>query len=131
LGLIGIDALADTSAFIALEHARPLRAPMPEQLAVSCVTIGELIAGLLVAPTPSEQDRRLRTLLQANRLRPLRVDGQVAQAWAELRGVLRGSKRALDTNDSWIAATAIAHRLPLATQDDDYAHIPGLELILL
>jgi predicted nucleic acid-binding protein len=104
---------------------------MPQQLAVSCVTIGELIAGLLAAPTPSEQDRRLRTLLQANRLRPIRVDGQVAQAWAELRGVLRESKRALDTNDSWIAATAIAYRLPLATQHDDYAHVQGPELILL
>lgn len=129
--MIGIDALADTSAFIALEHRRPLQTPLPERLAVSCVTVGELIAGLLVAPTPSEQDRRLHTLLHANRLRPLRVDGQVAQAWAELRGALRDSKRALDTNDSWIAATAIAHGLPLATQDDDYADIPGLELIWL
>jgi predicted nucleic acid-binding protein len=129
--LIGIDALADTSAFVALERGRSLRTPMPKQLAVSSVTIGELIAGLLAAPTPAEQDRRLRTLLQANRLRPLRVDGQVAQAWAELRGVLRESKRTLDINDSWIAATAVAYRLPLATQDDDYADIPGLELIRL
>ena len=129
--MIGIDAVADTSAFVALERARPLRTPMPTQLAVSCVTIGELIAGLLVAPTPSEQDRRLRTLLRASRLRPLRVDGQVAQAWAELRVALRESKRALEANDSWIAATAIAYGLPLATQDDDYADIPGLELIRL
>jgi hypothetical protein len=37
----------------------------------------------------------------------------------------------LDINDSWIAATAVAYRLPLATQDDDYADIPGLELIRL
>jgi predicted nucleic acid-binding protein len=95
------------------------------------VTIGELIAGLLTAATPSEQDRRLRTLLQANRLRPLRVDGPVAQTWAELRGILRESKRTLGVNDSWIAATAVAYRLPLATQDDDYTDIPGLELIRL
>ena len=129
--MIAADALADTSAFVAQERGRPLRTPIPKQLAVSSVTIGELIAGLIAAPTPSEQDRRLRTLLQADRLRPLRVDGQVAHAWAELRVVLRESKRALDTNDSWIAATAIAHGLPLATQDDDYADIPGLDLIRL
>jgi predicted nucleic acid-binding protein len=129
MGLTAIDALADTSAFIALERRRPLRTPIPERLAVSCVTIGELIAGLLAAPTPSEQDRRLRTLLQANRLLPLRVDSQVAHAWAELRAALRASKRTLDTNDSWIAATAIAHGLPIVTQDDDYVDVPGLDVI--
>jgi predicted nucleic acid-binding protein len=129
MGLTGVDALADTSAFVALEQGRLLRTPMPQQLAVSYVTIGELIAGLLAARTPSEQKQRLRTLLQANQLRPLRVDGRVALAWAELRGILRESKRTLDTNDSLIAATAFAHRLPLVTQDDDYGDIPGLAVI--
>lgn len=124
-----LDALADTSAFIALEQGRPLRRPLPNQLAVSFVTIAELISGLLHATTPAEQDRRLRTLLQANRLPPLRVDGQVAHAWADLRASLRESKRRLGTNDAWIAATAIAHGLPLATQDEDYDDIPGLEVI--
>ena len=32
-------------------------------------------------------------------------------------------------NDSWIAATAIANRLPLVTQDGDYDGIPGLLVI--
>lgn len=73
----------------------------------------------------------MRTLLQANRLRPLRVDGQVAQVWAELRSMLREPERALAANDSWIAATAIAYQLPLATQDEDYADIPGPQLIRL
>ena len=124
-----VDGLADTSAFIAIEHGRPLRRPIPAQLAVSFVTIGELISGLLHAVTPTEQERRLRTLLQANRRPPLRVDSQVAHAWADLRAALREAKRSLDTNDAWIAATAIAHRLPLVTQDDDYTDVPGLEVI--
>jgi len=34
-------------------------------------------------------------------------------------------------NDSWIAATAIAHRLPLVTQDRDYAGVPGLDVVTL
>jgi predicted nucleic acid-binding protein len=57
------------------------------------------------------------------------VDSQVAHAWAELRAALRASKRTLDTNDSWIAATAIAHGLPIVTQDDDYVDVPGLDVI--
>jgi predicted nucleic acid-binding protein len=32
---------------------------------------------------------------------------------------------------SWIAATAIAHGLPLVTQDDDFDAVPGLELVKL
>jgi hypothetical protein len=32
-------------------------------------------------------------------------------------------------NDSWIAATAIANDLAVASQDDDYDDIPGLRVI--
>ena len=35
----------------------------------------------------------------------------------------------MPVNDSWIAATAIAHGLPVVTQDDDYADVPGLDVI--
>jgi predicted nucleic acid-binding protein len=32
-------------------------------------------------------------------------------------------------NDSWIAATAIANRIPVVAQDGDYDDVPGLEVI--
>jgi predicted nucleic acid-binding protein len=32
-------------------------------------------------------------------------------------------------NDSWIAATAIANNLAVASQDNDYDEIPGLRVI--
>jgi hypothetical protein len=32
-------------------------------------------------------------------------------------------------NDSWIAATAIANRIPVVSQDDDYDDVPGLEVV--
>ncbi len=34
-------------------------------------------------------------------------------------------------NDSWIAATTIAHGLPVATQDGDYDEVSGLEVVKL
>jgi predicted nucleic acid-binding protein len=34
-------------------------------------------------------------------------------------------------NDSWIAATALAHSIPVVTQDADYDDVPGLEIIRL
>jgi predicted nucleic acid-binding protein len=53
----------------------------------------------------------------------------VAHAWATLRVALRDQGKRMPLNDSWIAATAIANRLPVVAQDDDYADIPGLEVI--
>jgi predicted nucleic acid-binding protein len=35
----------------------------------------------------------------------------------------------MPVNNSWIAATAMAHRLPVVTQDDDYDGVPGLDVI--
>jgi predicted nucleic acid-binding protein len=59
------------------------------------------------------------------------VDGPVAVAWAALRGRLRERDRKMPVNDSWIAATAIAPGMPVVTQDDDYAEVPGLQVIRL
>jgi predicted nucleic acid-binding protein len=32
-------------------------------------------------------------------------------------------------NDSWIAATALAHDIPVVTQDGDFAGVPGLTVL--
>jgi predicted nucleic acid-binding protein len=124
------EALADTSVFIARESGRPLRADvMPDALAVSVITIGELRAGVLGAPDLTSRNLRLSTLTQALALLPLPIDGAVAEAWAALRLTLRDAGRRMPVNDSWIAATAISLGLPIVTQDDDYANLPGLEVI--
>lgn len=40
-----------------------------------------------------------------------------------------GQGRKAPINDTWIAATALAHDLPVLTQDDDYSAMPGLTII--
>jgi predicted nucleic acid-binding protein len=123
-------ALADTSLLIAFETGRPLSdLPLPDQLAVSIITIGELRAGVLAASDLAVRDRRLITLSTASTLDPLPIDGEVAEAWARLRIALRDAGHRMPVNDSWIAATAIAHGIPVVTQDDDYDDVPGLEVI--
>ena len=44
-----VDALADTSAFIAVEQGRSPATDLPDAVAVSYVTISELTVGLLRA----------------------------------------------------------------------------------
>ena len=123
-------ALADTSLLIALESGRPLwDLPLPDQLAVSIITIAELRAGVLAATDLAVRDRRLITMTTASALDPLPIDADVAEAWARLRVALRDAGRRMPVNDSWIAATAIAHGIPVVTQDDDYDETPGLDVI--
>lgn len=121
--------LLDTSVLIAEESGRPLRiTELPDVAFVSAITIGELRLGVLAA-SPELINRRLRTLSDALTLGPLPVDEPVADAWAELQAQLRVLRRRMPANDAWIAATALAHDLPIATQDADYDGVPGLSVI--
>ena len=122
-------ALADTSLFIGREKQRMSPSDLPDTLAVSIITVGELKMGVLAADEPDIRAVRLRTLTYALAFEPLPVDDAVADAWAELRVALRAAGRKLMSNDSWIAATAIAHQLPIATQDADFDDVPGLTVI--
>lgn len=122
-------AIADTSVFIAVEQQRSLAVTPPEQIAVSVVTVAELRLGVLAALDGPTRARRLETLSRAERLEPLPIDVKVAHAWATLRLALRDKGQKMPLNDSWIAATAIAHHLAVASQDSDYDEVPGLEVI--
>ena len=122
--------LADTSVFIARESRRPIDIDaMPDRLAVSVITIGELRAGVLAATDTTTRDRRLDTLTAALSLEPIPVDVEVANAWARLRLALRDAGLRMPLNDSWIAATAMALDVPIVTQDDDFLTLAELTVI--
>ena len=125
-------ALADTSFFIATEQDRPRREVAAKYYyKVSTITIGEWWRGVLAAPDSPSTAARLRTLTKAQEIEPIPIDDSVAIAWAELRMSLHSLGRKMQINDSWIAATAIAYKLPLVTQDNDYDVVPNLEVIKL
>jgi predicted nucleic acid-binding protein len=122
--------LADTSVFIARESGRPLtETDLPDELAISVITIGELRAGVLAAVDVETRDRRLATLSEALTLDPLPVDQAAAEAWARLRVLLRDMQKRMPLNDSWIAATAMSLAVPVVTQDEDYVEVPGLKIV--
>jgi predicted nucleic acid-binding protein len=122
--------LADTSVFVAQESGRRLEVgALPDELAVSIITIGELRAGVLVAATVEARDRRLGTLTAALELDPVPIDEAVATRWARLRVLLRDTGQRMPVNDSWIAATAMALDVPVVIQDDDFPDVEGLNVI--
>jgi hypothetical protein len=126
-------ALADTSAFIAREQGRAPAPPPGEadEIAVSVVTVAELRLGVLLAGDVVSRSTRLATLQLAEALEPVPIDDRVGAAWARLVATLRAVGKRMPINDSWIAATALAHDLAVLTQDADYDVVPGLRVIKL
>ncbi|MHB8465184.1 MAG: PIN domain-containing protein [Acidimicrobiales bacterium] len=123
-------AVADTSMFIARESGRALvDDDIPDELAVSVITIGELWAGVLAATDVATRHKRLDTLSEALALDAVPIDQSVAETWARLRVVLRDAGRRMPVNDSWIAATALTLGVAVVTQDDDYDEVADLSVI--
>jgi predicted nucleic acid-binding protein len=126
-------AIADTSLFIGLEARRFDGTALADlELGVSVITLGELRLGVVSARNdPGAASRRLATYELARQFEPLPIDERVSDAWALLVAQLRAEGRKAPVNDTWIAATAVAHEMPVATQDKDYDAMPGLTVIRL
>lgn len=126
--------LLDTSVFIARETGRPL-GELPDRVAVSVITIGELQLGVLNAPDDVTRARRADTLALARSADPIPISEAVMTSWARLVADCRtaGIHRAIKLTDALIAATAVEHGLPVVSQDGDFkkiamAHRPLLTL---
>lgn len=119
--MTGRPALLDTSVLIARENGRPLDVDgLPDEAAVSVVTLAELHAGVLAAADTATRARRLATLEAASLVEPLPVTAEAARRWAELRVRLAETGRRAKLNDLWIASVALANSLDVVTQDDDF-----------
>ena len=117
------DGILDTSFFIAQEQGRSLRpVPLPSRLAVSVVTLAELRLAVLNNSDPVEQRRRTTTFQRAVRMRSYPIDEMVAFHWATLRSAARSLSQSR-INDLWIAATALALRVPVITQDTGFVRL--------
>lgn len=113
--------LLDTGIFIAAETGRPLKR-LPDRVAISVVTLGELELGVLAAENDDARMQRADTLALAREADPIAITESVMGAWARLvddarRAGIHGTVR---LTDALIAATAVAYGLPVVTQDADF-----------
>jgi predicted nucleic acid-binding protein len=126
-----VRGILDTSVFIADEQGRTLaRERLPDETAVSVVTVAELILGIHMAATEEVRGRRLATLRALeSTCAAVPVDNDVAAAFAQLVAAARRAGRRPKVQDSWIAATAHAHGVAVYTQDADFDEIPGIDVV--
>jgi hypothetical protein len=113
--------LLDTSVLIARQSGRAIDVDaLPDQSAISVITLGELHAGVLAAADTATRARRLSTLEAASAVEALPVTAEAARRWAELRVRLAELGLRAKVNDLWIAAVAHANGMDVVTQDDDF-----------
>ena len=122
--------LLDTSIFIAREQGRQLVGErLPEEAAVSVVTLAELELGVHLADSESSRSLRLQTLgAVRGTYVALPIDEAVASAFAELVAAARRIGRRPRVQDAWIAATARAHDAAVYSQDADFDDLPGIQV---
>ncbi len=122
--------ILDTSAVIDLGQLDP--AALPHEPLITAITLAELSVGPLLASSEEQRAARLAHLQQAEAdFEPLPFDAPAARAFGRVASELRasGRKPAARAYDALIAATALAHGLPLYTANpDDFAGISDLDV---
>lgn len=106
---------------------------LPVEPMLTAITLAELSIGPLVATTDAERGARQAHLQEADAdFVPLPFDARAARAVGQVASSLRrsGRKPRARAYDALIAATAMAHELPVYTcNPDDFAGIDGLEVV--
>jgi predicted nucleic acid-binding protein len=123
-----VRGLLDTSVFVGREQGRPLGDELPEELAISVITLAELRVGVLVAKDAPTGAVRLETLARAEAFEALPVDRRVASEFAALVAEARAEGRRPRALDALIGATGRAHGLAVYTQDADFEEMPGVRV---
>jgi|SRR5947209_7935492 len=123
--------MLDTSTVILLGEMSDAT-ELPEESMISAITLAELSVGPHVAHDDAERSARQQHLQQAEAdFEVLPFDDDCARAFGGVAAALRtsGRKPAARAYDALIAASAIAHMVPLYTCNPaDFAGIPRLEL---
>jgi predicted nucleic acid-binding protein len=123
-------AVLDTSVFVAVEQGRGLKRRLPDDVAVSVITLAELELGVLLATDPDTRSQRLGTLTRVReQTAGLPADARVASAYARLAASEIAAGRRPRVHDTWIAATALAHGASVWTQDADFTAFAVVEVV--
>lgn len=123
--------MLDTSTVILLGRLEDPN-ELPNDSVISAITLAELSVGPHVARTDSERSARQQHLQQAEAdFEILPFDAESARAFGGIAAALRtsGRKPAARAYDALIAASAVAHGVPLYTcNPGDFSGMPQLDL---
>lgn len=120
--------ILDTNAVSALLAGEPGLLPLlagQPRLHLPVVVIGEYRYGLRRSRRSRSLSRLLELLIAESAVLP--IDLETANRYAEVRDELRRRGTPIPENDVWIAALARRHELPVASRDEHFDRVPGLD----
>lgn len=98
-----------------------------QRLAISFMTVAELFEWATIRKWGQPRLIRLERTLATYVIVP--VDVELCRLWGSLRGQQQAAGRTIASQDAWIAATALRHRLPLVTHNPaDFQDIAGIDV---
>lgn len=129
--------LIDTSVFIALERglldaaAIEKKAGAGENVAISAITLSELLHGVHRANTEARRAKRELFVSRATANLPIvSIDAEVARVHARLVAEFDRTGQPMGAHDLWIGCSALVHGASIMTRDlRSFPRIPDLSVI--
>lgn len=101
-----------------------------EERAISVVTVSEMLHGVLRAEGAVRARRRAFVEHLLAGMSAIPITQTVARVHADVWSQLSARGDAIGAHDLWIAATALAHGLGVATRNAaDFERVPGLRVL--
>ena len=126
--------LIDTDMLVDLErgvvNAEVENAIGDENRAISVITVSELLHGVHRASGAQRTRRRAFVEHMLGGMRAIEITEQIARVHADIWAQLAAKGQLIGAHDLWIAATALAHGMGVATGNaDEFQRVPGLRVI--
>ncbi|MGH2962916.1 MAG: PIN domain-containing protein [Solirubrobacterales bacterium] len=125
--------LIDTDTLIDLERGRAEEVDQllgDEESAISVITVSELLHGVLRASGATRARRRAFVEHVLAGLPAIPITEPVARVHADVWSDLSERGEPIGAHDLWIAATALAHELGIATRNvSHFDRVPGLRVL--
>jgi predicted nucleic acid-binding protein len=122
----------DTNAYRALREGDPQLVEdmrRAEAIGLPITVLGELWFGFINGSKLRQNTETLERFLATPRVQILQLGEQTARVFGEISTLLRSAGIAIQQNDIWIAALCKQHGFALATRDQGFQHVLGLEVI--
>lgn len=124
----------DTNAYVALHEGDPQlveETRTADVVGLPIVVLGELWFGFMNGSKLRQNTKTFERFIATRRVHILQLDEQTARLFGETAMLLRKAGRPIQQNDIWIAALCKRHGFALATRDQGFRNVLGLNLVEL
>jgi predicted nucleic acid-binding protein len=100
-----------------------------QAIGLPIVVVGELWFGFMNGSRLRQNTETLERFISTPRVQILHLGAHTARLFGEIATLVRRAGVAIQQNDIWIAALCKQHGFALATRDQGFQHVLGLEIV--